>query len=247
MTTTENNNPTMTNQNENTADDNSSVDNPPKTDETDEAAKTDETDEAAKSDKKTEEEQGADKKEEADKKEGEGEEQESDLFGKPEAGYNYTDMNLPEGYELNKEITEKFNAVAEKYNMSQKGASEIMTLAVEHTKHVQSKIEDSIRQAHEQKISEYKTALETDKEIGGNKLQETLDDANDAYDKFADKKKVQDLFLELGINNHPEVVRMFAKIGKLTKNDKINNGGNPPPSTKTHAQILYGDTTSKKE
>ena len=164
-----------------------------------------------------------------------------ELFGKPEK-YEY---EMPEGYSLNEELTSEFNEIAGKYDMSQKGANELMALAVKLTQQTQTKIEDAYAQAHEARKSEYQKALVNDKEIGGAKLDENLKVANLAYVKFA-PQEVQDILLETGLNAHPQIVKMFVSIGKQIQHDTIHDGNSPSGEQRSAADILYGNTTGKK-
>ena len=160
-----------------------------------------------------------------------------EYFGKPEK-YDYSELKLPEGMQLHQESTEKINEFISKFDMSQKGANELMALAVEHTKQVQTQLEQAIAQAQEQKIASYKEALKTDKEIGGAKLKENLQIANVAYDKFGNDK-FKALIEENGLISHPEFVKVFHSIGKLVQNDTIHNSTTPPVEKRTPAQVLY--------
>lgn len=190
--------------------------------------------EDSKSDKKSEKDKDSDKQ------------GETELFGKPEAGYDYKDIQLPEGMTLQKENTDKFNALAEKLNLSQKGANELMTLAVEHTKHIQTSLGDAFAQTQKEKTEGYKKELEKDPEIGGVKLKETLEVANIAYEKLSNNT-VQDLLLEAGLNHHPEIVRMFYNMGKFMQDDKIRDGKNPSKSPQTAKDILYPDMNKEEK
>lgn len=166
----------------------------------------------------------------------------AEYFGKPEK-YDYTELQLPEGMELNKETTEKLNGFIEKFDMSQKGANELMALAIEHTQVVQKQLEQAFAQAIEAEKASWKEALNKDKEIGGAKLKESLSIANEAYEKFASDDYLK-LMEEKGLNHHPAVVKVFYEIGKLMKNDDIHAGGNPPKGEVPLADLMYGN---KKE
>ncbi|MFA5659601.1 MAG: hypothetical protein WC900_10010, partial [Oscillospiraceae bacterium] len=76
------------------------------------------------------------------------EEAQKELFGKPES-YEYKDLSLPKGMELNQEVTGKFNEIAQKLNLSQTGANELMNLAVELTQQHQSQFQEIIAQQTE--------------------------------------------------------------------------------------------------
>lgn len=168
-----------------------------------------------------------------------------ELFGKPE-NYDYKEVKLPDGMELNKETTDKFNSIAEKLNLSQKGANDLMALAVELTQQTQTKLADAYAQAFESRKAEFKEALKNDKEIGGAKLNETLKVANLAYEKFA-PQEVQTLLTESGLNSHPQVVRMFHEIGKHLKEDTIHDAGIPTGTKKDPAEILYGNKQQQQQ
>ena len=166
----------------------------------------------------------------------------AEYFGKPEK-YDYSELQLPEGMTLNKDTTEKLNGFIDKFDMSQKGANELMSLAIEHTQGVQKQLEQAFAQAIEAEKASYKEALNKDKEIGGAKLKESLSIANEAYEKFASDDYLK-LMEEKGLNNHPAVVKVFYQIGKLVKDDDIHAGGNPPKEDKPLADLMYGN---KKE
>ena len=166
----------------------------------------------------------------------------AEYFGKPEK-YDYSELQLPEGMTLNKDTTEKLNGFIDKFDMSQKGANELMSLAIEHTQGVQKQLEQAFAQAIEAEKASYIDLLNKDKEIGGAKLKESLSIANEAYEKFASDDYLK-LMEEKGLNNHPAVVKVFYQIGKLVKSDDIHAGGNPPKEDKPLADLMYGN---KKE
>jgi hypothetical protein len=166
-----------------------------------------------------------------------------EYIGKPET-YDYKDVT-PEGMELNKDLTEKFNFIAGKYNMSQKGANELMALATDLAKQTQDGVLIAQSQQVEAKKEEYIKTLQADKEIGGAKLDKNLRTANLAYEKFI-PNDVQDLFAKDGLNCHPSVVKMFYEVGKQMQNDTIHSANNSVVTAKINpAESLYGNTTPK--
>ena len=84
----------------------------------------------------------------------------------------------------------------------------------------------------------------TDKEFGGEKLQENLGIAKKAIDAYA-SPELKALLNETGLGNHPEVIRFVLKVGKSIKDDGFVAGSPNSASTKSTAEILY--PTSKKE
>ena len=147
------------------------------------------------------------------------EKQDDGFFGKPNC-YDYSDVELPENYCYDEELLNEFNELAGKYNLSQKGANELMAMAVKLTKLMGNNYSETMAEQHRQKIEEYKHNLIADREIGGAKFEKTMQTANIAYSHFADED-VQALLTETGLNCHPKMVKMFYNIGKRMQNDAI--------------------------
>jgi predicted RNase H-like nuclease (RuvC/YqgF family) len=89
----------------------------------------------------------------------------------------------------------------------------------------------------------WKTQTIADKELGGEKLQETLAHTKRVMDRFAPEGSgFRQLLDESGYGNHPEFVRFIAKIGKTMAEDSptILGGGGREGSTKDFdAKTLY--------
>ncbi len=162
---------------------------------------------------------------------------EAELFGKPES-YDYKEVKLPEGMNLNEDMTGKFNDYASKMNLSQKGANDLMAMAVELTEQTQKQTVAQLNQLNEAKIENYKQLLNADKEVGGAKLKETLTTANLAYEAFADEP-TRELLAESGLTVHPKIVKMFHTIGLQMKQDNIHISKNPVGDKRTREDILY--------
>lgn len=158
-------------------------------------------------------------------------------FGKPEF-YDYSDVKLPENYCYDENLLNEFNELAGKYNLSQKGANELMALAVKLSQLTGDNFSKTIAEQQRQKINEYKTALLTDKEIGGANFSKTLSTANTAYNHFANPE-VQEIFKETGLCCHPKVIKMFYEIGKQMRNDSIYAIGSAVSPTENREDILF--------
>lgn len=144
---------------------------------------------------------------------------EEGYFGKPEK-YDYSMVELPEDYCYDEKLLNEFNELAGKYNLSQKSANELMSMAVKLTKLMGENYSKTMAEQNRQKINNYKQLLNTDREIGGANLLKTMSTANLAYSEFADDE-VQKILTETGLNCHPQVVKMFYNIGKRMQNDSL--------------------------
>ena len=145
--------------------------------------------------------------------------QEEDFFGKPEK-YDYSGIELPENYCYDEALLNEFNELAGKYNLSQKSANELMSMAVKLTQLMGTNYSKTMAEQQRQQIENYKRNLLNDREIGGANFERTMRTANVAYTQFADNE-VRNLLAQTGLNCHPKVVKMFYDIGKRMQNDSI--------------------------
>lgn len=166
--------------------------------------------------------------EQAGKGEGEGSQEES---GAPE---QYEDFTLPEGMELDPEVTEEFKTVAKEMNLPQQKAQQLVNL--------QAKAVAKMQEQQKQTVEQWVEDVRKDSEIGGDKFNESVQTAKKALDTYG-SDKLKELLDTSGLGNHPEVVRFFAKVGGTLKEDTLEEG-NPPGSKgaedKSLAEALYG-------
>ena len=145
--------------------------------------------------------------------------QEESCYGKPEK-YDYSGVTLPENYCYDENLLNEFNELAGKYNLSQKSANELMSMAVKLTQLTGNNYSKTMAEQQRQKVESYKHNLINDREIGGANFERTMRTANIAYSQFADAD-VQDLLAQSGLNCHPKVVKMFYDIGRRMQDDSI--------------------------
>lgn len=86
-----------------------------------------------------------------------------------------------------------------------------------------------------------------DPEIGGDAFARNVEYAKRVVERFGSSefKKALD---ETGLGNHPELLRVFSRIGKSMADDRlvISNGAEPKRA-KSHAEMLYGGTEPKQQ
>lgn len=135
--------------------------------------------------------------------------------------YDFKNVEIPEGMQLDEELTKEFSTVAKEMNLSQTKADKFMTMGVKLAEKIQNKMLNS----YNEQINSYATMLNTDPEIGGAKLQQSLADANIAYKQFVPDDAAK-LLSDTGLNKHPAIVKVFMNIGKQMKNDTVRQTGN---------------------
>ena len=170
------------------------------------------------------------------------EDTQNDFFGKPES-YDYKEIELPENMSLNHAMTEKFNDYASKLNLSQKGATDLMKMAVELVKNERENALNTFNEIQNQKIEGYKNLLNTDKEIGGANLKNSVQTANLAYDTFFKDEGLRELLAESGLTVHPKFIKALKNIGAKMKEDKIFMDGSTPLDKQNREDILFPSMT----
>lgn len=164
-----------------------------------------------------------------------------DQAGVPEE-YDYSAVKMPENMTLDKDMLGEFNALAKDQKMTQEQANKCIDLAVRLVEKQSKGIAAQYQQIQQAKIASYQQALNTDKEIAGAgkaNMDEYIDTAQVGYEKFVNQD-LQNVFRETGLNYHPEVVKLFHKLGKLCEEDKLPNVSTPAGKEKSAAEILYG-------
>lgn len=164
-----------------------------------------------------------------------------DVYGAPES-YDYTEVQIPEGMELDKEMMTKFDPIAKKFNLNQKSTNELLGLAVELVQKQTGSLIGNIKEARQAEIAQYEQLLEADKEIGENKEVRNayLDIADIGYNAIANSN-VKSVLAQKGLDYHPDIVKMFHKIGQYCKDDVLPSGGLPIGKNEDPATVLYGE------
>ncbi len=147
------------------------------------------------------------------------------------------DLKLEEGSLLDPSHVEQFESFAKEKKMTQEQAQEF--LQREH-KAIQSFYE-SQQQKFEQTKEAWKQQTISDPEIGGEKFNENIELAHRALKQFGSETFMQAIE-STGYGNHPEMVRVFARIGKMMAESKIVTPGTQTGGpSKNMADIFYGD------
>ena len=72
-------------------------------------------------------------------------------------------------------------------------------------------------------------------------LRQYMQLANNAYSEFT-SPKLKEILEKTGLVYHPELIKMFYKIGELSQEDNLSHCGKPAIEELTPAQILYGNS-----
>lgn len=149
-----------------------------------------------------------------------GNDAETVVDGAPEAYEPFTDED---GQTYAPEALEGFVGVARELGLSQEKAQKMFGSFVPTAKAFLQK--DLI-----QKAKGWAESVEKDSELGGANFKQNLGIANQAYRKYA-SPEMQQILKTSGLSAHPEVVRMFYRIGKTMQQDHGVQGGASAPAT----------------
>ena len=161
---------------------------------------------------------------EGTKSEGDNKQEDKDKKPGLQAPEKY-ELTAPEGTELDSKAVELFEPVARELGLSNDQAQKLAGLWPQ----LQEQIQNRQAESWGQQVEQWAADTKTDKEIGGDKLTVSVGHAQKALDTFA-SKEFREFLDSTGLGNHPEMVRAFAKVGKLMSEDSFVTGqGNGSP------------------
>lgn len=164
-----------------------------------------------------------------------------ELFGMPEQ-YDYSKFKNLEDYDFDDELMEKFLPVARQLNLSQYSLEILMDIALEMSKKQNEKYLKNDEDKKSECLQNYNKMFIEDKELpnpDSTTIKEYMRVADSAYNRFA-TPKLKEALKETGLIYHPEMIKMFYKIGELSESDSLSYDGKPVIEELTPAQILYG-------
>ena len=147
-----------------------------------------------------------------------------------EVVYEFT---LPEGMESDKASAEEFVAIAKELKLPKEQAQKVVDLAI--------KRETARAEAFNAQVQGWEASVKADKELGGDKLPETLAICRKAID--LGPPGLKDLLSSTKMGSHPDVVKWAYAIGKALSEDRFVQGGGAPKGDNGTARVLYPNQT----
>lgn len=138
------------------------------------------------------------------------------VVGAPE---KYEDFNLPEGMSIEDSTLQSFLPLAKELNLDQGQAQKLVDYEagrVQEMIDTQEQVWSDLRQ-------EWRTAVKSDKEIGGPAFDESLAAGKTFLRKYGTPELMEALN-STGMGDHPEFIRAFARAGKAMKEDSLSTG-----------------------
>ena len=166
---------------------------------------------------------------------------EANFFGKPEK-YDDSKFSSIDEFGWDDELMNKLTPLAEKLNLSQESVELLMELALEMSQKQKAQYEKDEEQKQVENILNYNKLFSEDNElpkVNSIQIRKFMELANGAYSDFA-TPKLKEILEKTGLVYHPEMIKMFHKIGVLSQEDNLSHCGTPSIEELTPAQILYG-------
>lgn len=141
-----------------------------------------------------------------------------------------TEFKLPEGATLDAEKSKMFKEVCKELKLSEEQAQKIVDMDSKYQQEVANKL-------FQKQIDDWKKETLS---MLGDKAEEKLAEAHNAYQKFGTEKFVK-LMKATGLDNHPAVVEVFRNINSKIATDTLVPGtSNGVKSSMTFEEALYG-------
>jgi hypothetical protein len=150
------------------------------------------------------------------------------------------DLKAPQGSHLTQAAVDEIVSFAKEQGLSQEAAQKLLDRehnAVEGYKQTQL-------QQFEQMRDEWWNAVQSDKELGGDNFKQTAEHARRAMDKFA-PEGLKTFLKDSPYSNHPDLVRLFANIGKAMDGDKLVLAGTQSSQILNPIDIMYDNSKEK--
>lgn len=151
-------------------------------------------------------------------------------------------LSLAEGSMLSKAHLEKIETFAKAQGFSQAQAEALLKAEEENI----ALFADSRQEQFKQTVGSWVEAVRNDKELGGASFDATVSSAQSVVKKFASPEFIR-LLNDTGFGNHPEVVRVFARIAKQINPSAIVKAGESPSQQKSIVDVLYDNTPQLKK
>lgn len=122
---------------------------------------------------------------------------------------------MPDGVALDKAAADEFSAIAKELKLDQATAQKVADVG--------AKMAQRQAEAHANLVASWVDQVKTDKDIGGDKLNENMAVARKALDTFG-TPELRDVLNSTGLGNHPAVIKAFYNAGKAISEDGFVKG-----------------------
>lgn len=147
----------------------------------------------------------------------------------------YSDFTLPEGVEVDSETLSEARTLLGEMKLPQEQAQRLVDFYAGKIRQFGASQAESWVKLNEKWVGDFKA----DKEIGGERIQETVTAATRAMERFG-TPGLREALMMTGAGNHPEVIRFVARVGRATTEDRfVVATGASAGGARSAAEVLY--------
>jgi hypothetical protein len=152
-----------------------------------------------------------------------------------EAPLTYADFAFPEGVEVDAETLSEARTLLGEMHLPQEQAQRLVDFYAGKIRQFGTAQSENWVKLNEKWVGDFKA----DREIGGDRIQETVAAATRAMDRFG-TPGLREALIMTGAGNHPEVIRFVARVGRATAEDRfVVAAGASAGASRSAAEVLY--------
>lgn len=152
-------------------------------------------------------------------------------------------LAAPEGVELDAALVLEATPVLRELGLSNEAASKLVPVAAKLVESAGTRALDGLIEAGERQRRDWLEAARADGEIGGRRWNETLRSAGVALDAFGFRggHPFRQALEDTGFGNHPDMIRLFARLGAMVGEDgQFVRGDTGARGKRSTEEIWYG-------
>jgi hypothetical protein len=133
------------------------------------------------------------------------------------------ELRVPEGVKADESLMKEFGTLAKGLGMKSADAQKIVDIYATRVE-AQAKAAD---EAFAKQQGAWKDEVKADKEIGGQNFDQTRVEVGRFFNAFDKDGSVRKAISQLGLGNHPAIVRLAVRAAKLLREDGVVAAGGP--------------------
>lgn len=156
-----------------------------------------------------------------------------DFIAEPTAPAD-VEFKVPEGVKPDDSLVAAFKPLAKELGLKGAGAQKLVDLYAATMK----KNADAADAAFKKAQSDWRDAVKSDQEIGGQNFESTRVDVGRFFNAFDKDGAIRKAISEMGLGNHPALVRLAVRASKLLKEDSGSGSTAPGAGTMSDEEVL---------
>lgn len=150
------------------------------------------------------------------------------------------ELKLPENSQLDESVIERISSFAKEKGLTNDQAQQILDYESQSLDRFNEAQTEHIKSVTES----WKADAVKDKEFGGEAFAKNVELAKRVAVKFGSEDFLKTLN-ETGLGNHPELIRVFFRVGKAMGEDTlVQANSQPAPRPRSTEELLYGNNNN---